>query len=60
MNTTVSLVIEIREPPQTVCAAGGVTSRTHWLNAHDRALAGLLGCQKSFDFHLPLLERGYR
>lgn len=60
MNTTVSWAIEISEPSQTVCVAGAVTSWTHWLNAHDRAVAGLLGSQRSFDSHLLLLERGYR
>ena len=60
MNTTVSWVIEIKEPSQAVGVAGGVTSRTHWLNAHDRAVAGLLGSQRSFDFYFLFLERGYR
>jgi len=60
MNTTVSWVIQINNPSQTVCAAGGVTLRTHWLNAHDRVVAGLLGSQRSFDSYVLLLERGYR
>ena len=60
MNTTMSWVIEISEPFQTVCVAGGVSSRTHWLNVHHRALAGLLGSQRSFDSYLLLLERVYR
>ena len=60
MNTTVSWVIDIKEPSQTVCAAGGVTLRTHWLNAHDRAVAGLLGSQRSFDSYPLFFERGYR
>lgn len=60
MNTTVSWAIEISKPSRTVCVAGGVTSWTHWLNAHDRAVAGLLGSQRSFDSYLLLLERGYR
>ena len=60
MNTTVSWVTEIKEPSQAVCVAGGVTSRTHWRNAHDRAVAGLLGSQRSFDSYFLFLERGYR
>ncbi len=60
MNTTMNWVIEISEPSQTVCVAAGVTSRTRWLNAHHRALAGLLGSQGSFDSYLLFLERGYR
>ena len=60
MNTTMSWVIEISEPSQTVYIAGGVTSRTRWLNAHHQALAGLLGSQRSFDSYLLFLERGYR
>ena len=60
MNTTVSWVIEIKEPSQAVCAAGGVTLRTHWLNAHDRAVAGLLGRERAFDSYFLFLERGYR
>ena len=60
MNTTVSWVIQISEPSQAVCVAGGVTSRTHWLDARDQAVAGLLGSQRSFDSYLLFLERGYR
>ena len=60
MNTTMNWVIEISEPSQTVCVAGGVTSWTRWLNARHRALAGLLGSQGSFDSYLLFLERGYR
>ena len=60
VSTTVTWVIEIRESPRAVCAVEGVILRTHYFNAHDRAVAGLLGCQRSFDFHLPLVERGYR
>lgn len=60
MNTTLSWVIEISEPSQTVSVAGGVTSWTRWLTAHHRALAGLLGSQGSFDSYLLFLERGYR
>ena len=60
MNTTVSWVIEIKEPSQAVGVAGGVTSRTHWLNAHDRAVAGLSGSRRSFDAYFLCLERGYR
>ena len=60
MSTTVGLVIEIRESFQAVYAAGGATSRTRWINAHEGALAGLSGCQRSCDFHRPFLVRGYR
>ena len=60
MNTTMSWVIQISEPSQTVRVAGGVTSRTHWLDARDQAVAGLLGSQRSFDSYLLFLERGYR
>ena len=60
MNTTVSWVIEIKEASQAVCAAPGVTSRTRWINAQDRAVAGLLGCERSFDSYPLFLERGYR
>ena len=60
MNTAVSWVIQISNPSQTVCAAAGVTLRTHWLNAYDRAVAGLLGSQRSFDSYPFFLERGYR
>ena len=60
MNTTVSLIIEIKEPSQAVCGAGGVASQTRRINANHRAVASLLGFQRSCYFQRLCLEKGYR